>query len=224
MRRPRGRLAITLVAACLGFLAIVQLRSQVVDPGLGSLSAQDLTVLIANLSTRNNQLQEEITSLDRQVQSLTDGIDRGQTSVGQIRTDLNRVRAWSGAEAVTGPGVRITISGALPGEAISSLLNELRSAGAEAIAVGDVRVVAGVAVTGEEGAATVDGRPLGTEVEIAAIGQPETITGSLARAGGPIAQLAARFPNVGLTVTAEERLELPATDRSLVPTLAHPRL
>ena len=224
MRRPRSRLALTLVAALLGFLVVVQLRFQAAGPGLGNLSAQELTELIANVTTRNDQLRSEISTLERQATSIQTTLDRGDTSLGQVRSDLARVRAWAGLEAVRGSGVRVSITGVLPGSAYSALVNELWNAGAEAVAIGDVRIVPGIVPVGETGSASLGGRTIPADVDVTAIGQPETITGSLARAGGPIAQLGARFPDVAITVDARDDVTLPATTHRLIPTLAHPRL
>ena len=57
MRRRQSQLTIAAVAFVLGLLVVVQLRSQAGDPGLAQLSAQDLTVLVANLNDRNDQLR-----------------------------------------------------------------------------------------------------------------------------------------------------------------------
>jgi uncharacterized protein YlxW (UPF0749 family) len=224
MRRRSSRFALSAVLLLLGFLVVVQLRSQATDQALAGRSAQDLTVLVASLTSRNEALRAEIAALERQHQALADAAERGDTSAGQIRSDLDRVRAWSGALPVAGPGVRVRVDGSLPGDAIASVLNELRNAGAEAIAVGEVRVVAGVVVSGPAGGATIAGLAVPVPFEITAVGQPETLTGSLTRAGGPIAQLAAAHPDVLVTVTAADVLALPATDRDLVPTLGRPRL
>lgn len=224
MRRTSGRVAMTLVTLVLGFLVVVQLRSQSAEGGLGNLSVQDLTILVANLNTRNGQLSAEIAALDRQRASLAGAVDRGETTAGQIRADLNRIQAWAGTVPVTGPGITVAVAGPVTPNAVAQLLNELRNAGAEAIAVGDVRVVTGVAVSGASGAVTIGGTPVANPIEIHVIGQPETMTGSLTRIGGPLAQLGARFPDVLVTVTPQDRLVLPATDRSLAPDLARPRL
>jgi uncharacterized protein YlxW (UPF0749 family) len=224
MRRPSSRLAITVVLFVLGFLVVVQLRSQSAEEGLASLSVSELTELVANVTTRNNQLRQEIDVLERQRETIAGSVARGDTSAGQIRSDLNRVRAWSGAMGVRGEGVRVTVSGPVPGSAIELLLNELRNAGAEAIAVGSTRVVPGVVVTGPARSLVVNGVPLPDPVQITAAGQPPTLAGSLSRAGGPIAQLAARFPNAVVIVTAVDLVELPATNRDLAPKLGRPRL
>jgi uncharacterized protein YlxW (UPF0749 family) len=224
MRSRSGRLVVTGVLFLLGFLVVVQARSQSTDQGLATLSVQDLTELVANVTTRNNELRDQIRALEIQRDSVRSAVQRGDTSAVQIRADLNRIEGWSGAVAVTGAGVQLTISGAIPGDAIELLLNELRNAGAEAIAIGDIRVVAGVVASGPSGSVVAGGILLPNPIVMSAIGQPQTLAGSLTRAGGPVAQLAARFPDATISVSAADLVSVPATNRSLAPVLGHPRL
>ena len=70
----------------------------------------------------------------------------------------------------------------------------------------------------------MDGVFLGDDFDLSAIGASEQLTGSLTRSGGIIAQLAATQPDVVVVVTPMERLELPATDRDLLPIHGQPRL
>jgi uncharacterized protein YlxW (UPF0749 family) len=224
MHRRRSQLSIAAVALILGLLVVIQLRSQAQSSGLAQLSSQDLTVLVANLNARNDQLRREVSNLERERTTLTANRSRGDASVDEITADLQRVRAYAGLDAVTGPGVTISVRGAVDGAGVEDIINELRNAGAEAIAVGDVRVVTGVVVNGSAGQAQVDGTRLGDAFELEAIGAPDKLTGSLTRSGGVIAQLAATQQNVVVTVTPLDRLELPATTRTLVPAHGHPRL
>lgn len=224
MRNRSAQLSVAAVAFILGLLVVAQLRGQAGLSGLEARSAQELTVLVANLTTRNDQLRREVATLEREVAELTQAAARGESSVDRLRTDLARLRMWAGLDPVVGPGVRITISGRIPGSAVEELLNELRNAGAEAIAVGGVRIVAGSVVAGPAGALSVEDTPLSDPFEIGAIGSPETMTGSLTRMGGIVAQLSARFPEATLTVTPIERLRLPATERDLRPSHATPTL
>jgi uncharacterized protein YlxW (UPF0749 family) len=214
----------TTVLILLGFLVVVQLRSQAADQGLAASSVQDLTELVANVTTRNNQLREEVRSLERQQEAVTAALERGDTSAVQMRTDLNRILGWSGALGVTGAGVRVVVEGPLPGDAVEQLLNELRNAGAEAISIGATRIVPGVVVSGPAGSLVVSGIPLADPLEILATGQPEALAGSLVRTGGPIAQLAARYPDVSITVNDADVVRIPPTDRDLDPVLGRPRL
>jgi len=212
------------VAFILGILIVGQIKSQAGNNGLAARSAQDLTLLVANLNTRNDQLRTEIGSLDRQLQTLKQGGQNGASSLTQIRDDQARVRAWAGLDPVSGHGVEITISGAIAGTALEDLINELRNAGAEAIAIEDVRVVAATVVGGTAGSLSVDDTELKDPFVVRAIGNPESLVGSLTRMGGLVAQLAATYPDAAVNVEAIDRLVLPATTRSLAPSHGRPRL
>ena len=212
------------MALVLGLLVVVQLRAQAGNAGLAQLSSQDLTVLVANLNARNDQLRREVSSLEDELAALNLNRSRGDASVDELRADLRRVRAYAGLDPVGGQGITISISGPIDGSGVEELINELRNAGAEAIGAGDVRIVTGVVVTGVPGSASIEGEPLGATFELAAIGAPDKLTGSLTRSGGVIAQLAATEPEVAVTVTPVDRIELPATKRDLVPAHGHPRL
>ena len=220
----RDQVAVTAVAAILGLLVVVQLRTQQADPGLSALTAQELTVLVANLNTRNEQLRGEVSTLDRELSGLTADQARGQSSLEQIQRDLGRIRAWAGLEALTGRGIAIAVSGPIDGAGVEEVLNELRNAGAEAIAVGGIRVVNGTVVAGAAGKVSVENTALRDPFEILAIGNPETLTGSLTRIGGVISLLAATHPGTLLTVTPVETVRIPATTRDLAPSHGAPRL
>ena len=222
--RITSRLSVAAVAALLGILAIGQLRGQAGVPGLSALSATELTQLIANVSTGNDLLRDEIADLTRQEANLTETRERGETTVGELTADLARIRAWAGLTPVSGQGIAITVRGGIGGDGIEELLNELRNAGAEAIAVDGVRVVVGTVVAGAPGALSVENAPLGEAFEIRAIGSPQILTGTLTRTGGVISLIGTTYPDASLTVTPVETMTLPPTQRTLGPIDAEPRL
>lgn len=224
MARSNSRLAVAVVAAILGVLVIGQLRGQAGVPGLSGLSSTELTQLIANLNAGNERLRDELGDLTRQEAKLTEARDRGQTTVGDLRSDLERLRAWAGLTSVTGQGITILITGPIGGDGVEDLLNELRNAGAEAIAVNGVRVVNGTVVAGAPGALSVENDAIGDTFEIKAIGSPQILTGTLTRTGGVIAQVGTAYPDARLTVTPLDSMTLPATERDLTLTDATPRL
>jgi uncharacterized protein YlxW (UPF0749 family) len=224
MRVTRQRWAMTAVATLLGILIVAQLRSQAANPGLSALSAQELTLVIANVNTRNEQLRAEVGSLERQAATMAAAHDRGEGALGQLRADLIALEAWAGLIEVSGPGVSIRLSGGIGGEGIEDLLNELRNAGAEAISVGGVRVVPGTVLAGAPGGLSVENTPLLDGFEIGAIGSPQILTGTLTRAGGVIAQLRATYPDATISVTPLDVVTIPATERDLVPGHGQPSL
>ncbi len=224
MHRFASQLAMSAVAFVLGLLVVAQLRSQQTVPALTGVSSQDLTILVANLNTRNDQLRTEIATLDRELSELRGNRSRGETSLDQLRDDLADVRAFAGQEAVAGPGVSVTVAGPISASAVGELINELRNAGAEAVAVEDVRIVAGSVVAGPPGGLSLENTVLGDPFEIRAIGSREALTGSLTRIGGIVAQLAATEERATLTVTPVERTVVPASERNLLPRYGDPRL
>jgi uncharacterized protein YlxW (UPF0749 family) len=224
VHRWRNQLTVSLVAALLGLLVVVQLRTQQASSALAGLTAQELTVLVANLNAHNEQLRREIVGLDAQLSDLTGAESRGETSVDQIKRDLARVRAWAGLEPLSGPGIAIAVSGRIAGPGVEDLINELHNAGAEAIAVDAVRVVPGSVVAGPAGGLSIENTALDDPFQIRAIGSPESLTGSLTRMGGVIAQLSATYPSAVLTVTPMDMVNIPASGRSLIPTNGGPRL
>ena len=175
MRDRRNQLSIAAVAFVLGLLVVVQLRSQTGGSALQALSTQDLTTLVANLNGQNDRLRTEVGSLQTQLEELQANRATGATSVDEIAADLARIRAWAGLDAVSGLGVTITVSGQLEAGAVSDLLNELRNAGAEAIAIEDIRVITRTTITGAPGALDVDGYRLPNPFVVDVIGKPETL-------------------------------------------------
>src|SRR5438874_1017227 len=155
MRGRRAQLTISAVAVLLGFLVVLQIRSQSAGSLLQNRSTQELTVLVANQNARNDQLRTEVATLSAELADLRAGQARGEGSVGAVRQDLARVGAWSGLDGVAGAGVRVTVEGPIDGGSIEDLLNELRNAGADAIAVAGTRAVIGTVVSGAAGGLTV---------------------------------------------------------------------
>jgi len=225
MRDVRSQLTVAGVAAILGLLVVIQLRGQSGGSELQSMTAQELTSIVANQNAGNDRLRAEVTTLQNQLAELQADRSNGATSVGQIESELGRIRAWTGLDPIAGRGVQITINGEIDAGAVDDLLNELRNAGAEAIAIDDIRVIARTSISGVPGSLDVDGLLLRDPFTIRAIGRPDTLVGSLTRVGGIIAQLAATNPAATVEVEPVDKpMTLPATKRNLVPDHGHPRL
>ncbi len=220
----RAQVSVALVLALLGFLLVVQLRSQGSANGLEELTSQDLTLLVANLNTRNDQLRTEVGDLEGQLIVVDAAAGNGERSAQQLRAEITRDRAWAGLDGAVGQGVTVTLTGPIPASAVQEIVNELRNAGAEALAVDGVRVVNGTVATGDVGALSVDGVSLGNDFSITAIGDKDALAGTLVRPGGVVAFFAARYPDVTVVVTPTERVAVPGTVRTLTPAHGTPHL
>ncbi len=225
MKQPRALIVVTTVAFVLGILLVMQLRAQNSAGGLEQLSAADLTVLIANLNDRNGLLRAQVGELEADLRGLEASGASGEGNVDRLRSDLTRLRLWAGLEAIEGRGIIVGVSGPITADAVNDLLDELRLAGAEAIAIEDIRVVAGTTVSGQPAGLIVEDRSLESAFEITAIGSPPALQSILDRAGGIVGRIAVGQPDVFVEVTPSETpLQLPATHRDLIPDGATPRI
>ena len=116
MRRRRSQLTIAAVTFLLGVLVVIQLRTQASGAAFAGLSSQDLTVLVANLDDRNDQLRTEVATLESELNVLSQNTARGDVSVDELRADLRRVRLYAGIDPAMGPGVSVTVRGTLSKE------------------------------------------------------------------------------------------------------------
>ena len=209
------------VALIIGVLLVGQLRSQAPSIQLSSLSAQELSGLIQTLNARNVELRDALANLNEQIRSYEVAEVQGQSTVDLTEEELERIAAFGGLRAVQGQGVQITIGGSFDPTAVNDIIYELRGAGAEAIAVDQVRITArSVAVLGS-GAIEIDGVALEPTIEVRAIGNPSGLQATLERPGGLLTLLeqsiGARFE-----IDQQDRLRLPATQRDLAPQAAQP--
>ena len=118
-----------------------------------------------------------------------------------------------------GQGLILRVNGELDAVAVNDLLNELRNAGAEAIAVDQVRITArSVCVLGA-GTLEIDGTQIDRQFTIRAVGDPDGLLTALQRPGGIISQLKL-FVNATIDATQAQSVEIPATQQDLQPKVA----
>jgi len=142
VRTPAAQVSLVAVAMLIGLLGIGQLRSQARPTEISSLSAQELSTLIETLSTRNRELRTGLADIRDQLREYRLSGSQGESALQVGREDLRRITAFAGLAAVDGQGIVMTVVGDLDAIALNDLINELRNAGAEAIAVDDVRITA----------------------------------------------------------------------------------
>jgi uncharacterized protein YlxW (UPF0749 family) len=209
------------VALVIGLLLVGQLRSQARPIELSNLSAQELSELIETLNAGNVDLSEGLDDLNEQIRDYERAAVQGQSDVGVSEEALNRISAFGGLLPVEGQGIRILAEGSFDPIAVNDLIHELRNAGAEAIAIDDVRITASsVAVLGTS-AIEIDGVPIGPSFEIVAVGSPDGLQAAIERPGG-ILGLYEQSIDARFTVSQEDRLIVPPTERDLVPAAARP--
>jgi len=221
VRSLAARLSIFAVAILIGVLAVGQLRSQARPTEISSLSAQELSTLVETLTTRNRELRSGLADIREQLREYRLSGSQGESALQVGREDLRRITAFAGLAAVDGQGIVMTVEGGLDAIALNDLINELRNAGAEAIAVDEVRITARSVVVQGPLALQVDGVDVGHRFTIRAVGSPDGLLGAMERPGGIISQLKL-FISATIEVRQVESVQLPATSLSLLPETGEP--
>lgn len=216
-----AQLSLFVVALLIGALLVGQLRSQARPIELASLSPQELSTLIETLSTRNAVLRDGLADLRDQIGEYERAAAQGESSLAIGQEDLQRIRAFGGLTAVEGQGIVIEAEGSFDPIAINDIIQELRNAGADALAVDEIRITArSVAVLGTS-AIEIDGVAIGRAFTITAIGSPDGLKAAFERPEG-IKTLLEQSIQARFTVRQDRTLMVPATRRDLAPTAARP--
>ena len=216
-RRWRGGPLLVVVAtAVVGFLLVSQLRTtERFSQRLAAESEEDLARILASLTGEADALRDEISDLKLQLADLR-ASSREDDSAGQAaEQQLQALAVLAGTVPVTGPGIVLTIedpAGTVAYDAIIDAVQELRDAGAEALAVNERRVGVASAFSERDGRVVLDGSPLSTPYRITAIGQPSTLEGGLKIPGGVLDTLGA-LGGVRAEVARSAKLDVPALAR-----------
>lgn len=214
--RIQSRAAIAVVALAVGFLVAVQAAGSD-DRPLSRLAAErpeDLTRILADLNTEADRLARELAELRVKLARYQGSARSDELAVRDARKALADLQVLTGTVAVEGPGVVVRVEddgGRVGWETLLDLIQELRDAGAEAIAVNGRRVVASTWLGPADGGAAVDGARIAPPYELEAIGPPEVIAGALDIPGGPLSVVAA-LPAVSTEVREVEGLLLPRAE------------
>lgn len=175
-RRSRATgISVWVIALLIALVATIQIRSEVeVTRALVGVDPTSLAFLIDDLHRANESLDAEKADLSQRRAVLQSG---QAAAIDQVLTDeSNRLRALEGEIPVQGPGVVVVIDASgLTALDLQDALNNLSSAGAEAIDVNDRRVVTGVAVSQTAGGAAIDGVTVRAPWQISAIGDAKRL-------------------------------------------------
>ncbi len=212
MRSNAGVIAVTVVALFLGVLAVTQIQAQeVYSRSLQLETPASLTTLIANLSERNNAIKEEILDLRHRTGTARDAIASGRGSLTEAERQLGQLRVFAGMSPVSGGGITVRIEGTFDERALSDLVNELRNAGAEAIAVNGARVGprSWFGATPER-VLTVDSVAVRGPWQVRAVGSTEVMYIAMTRTGGIIGQFELIYKGTRFDVSRQSALDVPA--------------
>lgn len=198
------KIGIILGLMCLALTAGICVQVRTIEKTSSTLTSN---ATVNNLRDQILKFKEKYENLSNELDVLEEKLELARTEATQDDEELSNLQEkivnankLLGLTEVKGPGVKITLKDAnvsnttaLSTDSLSALvvhdidvrcvINELKSAGAEAISINGQRIVSISAITCVGNVIEVNGQRIGTPFEILAIGLPEQLA-NLERPGG----------------------------------------
>ncbi|MET8452687.1 DUF881 domain-containing protein [Streptomyces sp. NPDC005209] len=192
-RVTRAQLIVALLLFGLGFGLAVQVASNSdSDSALRGARQEDLVRILDELDDRTQRLEDEKQGLEKQRDELRNSSNQAAEARKQTVEKEKQLGVLAGTVAAQGPGITITIDdtkGTVQADMLLDAVQELRAAGAEAIQVNDVRVVAGTYLTDSDKSVSVDGNKINAPYRFKVIGKPQDLEPALNIPGGVVQTL-----------------------------------
>ncbi len=185
----------------------------------GQTSVQSLSAELEQVRSEGNQLQEQIRAMEEEYEKI---IEQSGTNDNPMLNDLRRERKeaqlYSGFTDVKGPGVIVTLNDAParsdidPRELIIhdmdivQILNELKAAGAQALAINDERILATSKQFCAGPTILINQSRYPVPYIIKAIGDPEALYTALEESEAVIIM---RIYNIQVDVRKEQEITIP---------------
>ncbi|MFD6340056.1 DUF881 domain-containing protein [Streptomyces sp. NPDC060131] len=206
-RVTRAQLIVAVLLFVLGLGLAIQVTSTNDDSALRGARQEDLVRILDELDNRTQRLEDEKQRLDAQRTELETSSDQAEEARKQTREKEQQLGILAGTVAAQGPGITLAIddpSGTVEPDMLLDAIQELRAAGAEAIQVNDVRVVADTYFSGTGGDVQVDGNRVAAPYVFKVIGKPQDLEPALNIPGGVVQTL--EKEQATATVTRAEKI------------------
>ena len=190
----------------------------------------DLASLVSSESRQYDALRARVASLNDDIEGLTSRVH--DDKVARLRIKTQAVKGAAGLEAVTGPGVTVTLSDAPPDvvaesttdnknlllvhqQDIQAVVNAMWVGGARAVTIQGQRVVTTTGIRCVGNSVQLQGVPYSQPYVISAVGDPTRLQSAIADDSylqGYRADAADPDIGVGWSDKIEQRVEAPAYD------------
>ena len=225
MGRPRTTRAnafAAVLALGLGFAIATQVQ-QTDSSGLEQLRSDELVRILDDVTQEQNRLADDTRNLEVTRDRLVSGAGSSEEALKSAQDRLDTLGILTGTRPAVGPGVVITVedpSHKVTAALLLDALQELRDAGAEAVQIDDVRVVADTWFADADGGVQVSGELVQPPYVVKAIGDPATMASAMDIPGGVTESV--RSQGATSTVDQRQRVAIDALHSLQEPRYARP--
>ena len=209
VRNTPAQLIVGLCTAILGFGIVASSSPDADDALLANARTDELIRILDDLSQRQQRIAIQQRELELTKQRLEAG--NPEAALVAARERANSLAVLAGTVPVEGPGIFIRIAdrnAIVDAPMILNIVQELRDAGAEAISVGPIRVVAATWFADGPSGILISGSVVRFPMVITAIGDPGTLAPAMDIPGGVTDSV--RAVGAGISIEQSDALSIDA--------------
>lgn len=202
------RKALIIIAIVTGILFSLQIRSfKEVESLIQRSGSVGILSELRTLQLANAQLKSVLAEKEKNLEDMQKKVSSGAI----IENEINRLRLLSGETDVSGEGIEITFSADVKAFWISDLIARLVSAGAEAIAINDIRLTERTAGFRNIGGGLLMRRNfILPPIKITAIGHKQTLKQAVNQNGGILDNIKNSVSKLKISLTEYDKIVIPA--------------
>lgn len=217
------------LAIIIGFITTVQFKSNLTYQGIITIpKLLDLQNEIESIKKENNLIRQSLNESTIRLAEYRSSVETTGSAFSTMEQELIKMRNYSEYQKVQGPGIIISLNDSQEeiGEDdsvmwylihdldILEIVNELRSAGAEAIAINEERVISTTSIRCGGPTINIDGKRHAAPFVIKAIGDPKRLEASMLAPESYI-KLYLEYSGIQVNVQKAEKLIIKGHDESV---------
>ena len=219
MQSKSAKISIAIVSLVLGIMLAVQFKTT------ASNNAAQIPARVEDVAQQLNSVTQERDALAEEVVSLQaklSNVRKNDEAMADLEEELQKTRMAAGTTAVEGPGIILTVNdiprkiqpGEDPNDTIvhdsdlNTLVNDLKSSGAEAISVNDQRIIAMSEIRCASTLMLINTRRVGPPFVIKATGNPDMLESGMNINGGWLSIM--KQWGYQISLQKSEKVQIPA--------------
>lgn len=220
MKLKKGQLEITIISIVIGIMIVMQYKSVTQLGGaVSNTRAQELAAQLGVLEKEKKSLNTQINNLKDKIEEYENQFVQDNRVVEDLRKDTQEAKILAGQTAVKGPGIVITLD-YIPleegddfnpflmyPEYLLILLNELNSAGAEAISINDQRIISTSEIRLAGNHIVINGQKFSHPFIFKVIGDSQTMESAIQLKGGVVELLNSVY--IQVNIKREQEVVIP---------------
>lgn len=226
MKNKEFVITITVICFILGLMLAMQLKTVKANSETSSNRTTELQTQYAELKRNYDAKILELEEKDKMLEEYRKA-ETDEETVEVIKQELNKALQDAGLTNVRGTGVTVVLEDSTKNiegvydlnaylvhdEDIMKVVNELRSAGAEAISVNNQRIISTSEIRCAGTTIFINGERVGAPFIIKAIGDPALLESAMLMRGGYVDGL--REWGIGVTITRETDVVIPKYNKTI---------